>query len=150
MSWIVLCIGDDVAGLLLYRSILELDGHNALVAQDTDDALKVSDAIGIDCVVVDCKQDGISVTRGISRARPGIPIVFVSDQPELNLQVYSETSMFVTKDEAIGELSRCVREVIQRGVQQRSEDRRRTILTRGANVKFGPLHEAFVRWLLPW
>jgi CheY-like chemotaxis protein len=39
MSWIVLCVSDDVACLLLYRSILELDGHNVLVAADTEDAL---------------------------------------------------------------------------------------------------------------
>lgn len=95
MSWIVLCVSDDAASLLLYRSILELDGHNALVAADTDDALKVSEAIEIDCVVVDCEQDGISVTRAISRARPGIPILFVSDQ--LQLQVYSETGMFASR-----------------------------------------------------
>jgi DNA-binding response OmpR family regulator len=150
MSWIVLCVSDDDASLLLYRSILELDGHNALVAADADDVLKVSDAIEIDCVVVDCEQDGIYLTRGISKALPGIPILFVSDQSELQLQVYSETGMFVTKDEAIGELSKCVREVIQRGVHPRIEVRRRMNSTRRANVESGPLHEALVRWLLPW
>src|ERR1700752_4716779 len=114
MSWIVLCVCDDAAGLLLYRSILELDGHNTLVAADADVALKVSNGIAIDCVVIDCKQSGISVTKRISRARPDIRILFVSDQSDVQLQIYSETSMFVTKDEAIEELSRYIREVIQR------------------------------------
>jgi DNA-binding response OmpR family regulator len=150
MSWIVLCVSDDAASLLLYRSILELDGHNALLAADTDDALKVSDAIKVDCVVVDCQQDGISVTRGISRARPGVPILFVSDQLEVQLQVYFEASTFVTKDEAIGDLSKCVREVIQRGVHRRIEIGRRTTSTRRTNVESLPLHEALVKWLLPW
>jgi DNA-binding response OmpR family regulator len=148
MSWIVLCVSDDAASLL-YRSILQLDGHNALVAADTDDTLKVSDGNEIDCVGVDCEPDGISLTRDISRARPGIPILFVSDQSELHLQVYSETGMFVAKDEAIGELSKCVREVIQRGEHRRIEGRRRTNSARRPNVESGPSHEALVRWLLP-
>ena len=146
----MLCVSDDAASLLLYRSILELDGHNTLVAANGDAAIRESDGIAIDCIVVDCAQNGISVTRRISRAWPDIPILFVSDRSELQLQIYSETSMFVTKDEAIEDLSRCIREVIQRDVHGRMEDGRRRISTGWTNVESRPFHDVLVRWLLPW
>jgi DNA-binding response OmpR family regulator len=148
MRWIVLCVSNDAASLLLYKSILELDGHYILIAGDIDGALQVTEGIAIDCVVVDCEDNGISVTMEIARARPGAPILFVSDQSEVELQVYSETGMFVTKEEAIGELSRCICEVIGRGVRRCENDRRK--LTRTSTVDSPALHEALVRWLLPW
>jgi len=148
MKWIVLCVSNDVVRLLLYQSIFELDGHYILVAGDIDEALKVTKGIAIDCVVVDCEDNGISVTTEIARARPGVPILFVSDQSQVQLQVYSETGMFVTKEEAIGELSRCICEVIGRSVRQCEDDRRK--VTRTSNVDSPALHEALVRRLLPW
>src|SRR5215472_13183810 len=114
MKWIVLCVSNDAASLLLYRSILELEGHYALAVANADEAVKVSEELAIDCVVVDCADNGISATREIARGRPGIPILFVSDQLEVQVQVYSETGMFVTKEEAIGELSACISEMIKR------------------------------------
>jgi hypothetical protein len=66
----------------------------------------------------------------------------------VQLHVYSETGMFVTKEEAIEELSRSICEVIERSVRRREHDRRK--LTRTSNVDSPALHEALVRWLLPW
>jgi DNA-binding response OmpR family regulator len=86
MSWIVLWVSDDAASLLLPPSILELAVHNTLIAADADVALEISNVIAIDYVVVDCKQDATSVTRRISRARLDIPILFVSDRSEVQLQ----------------------------------------------------------------
>lgn len=148
MKWIVLCVSNDAASLLLYRSILKLEGHCALGAANADEALKVSERTAIDCVVVDCEDNGISVTRKIARVRPGVPILFVSDRSEVELQVYSETGMFVTKEEAIGELSRCISEVIVRSVHRCNKDSRES--TRRSTSDSKTLHEAFVRWLLPW
>lgn len=147
MKWIVLCVSNDAASLLFYRSILELEGHYAFAAASPDEAVKVSEEIAIDCVVVDCEDNGISVTREIARARPGIPILFVSDQLGVQVQIYSETGMFVTKEEAIGELSRRISEMMRRTAYQREDDRRGSgTLTAGSGV----LHSALVRWLLPW
>jgi DNA-binding response OmpR family regulator len=147
MKWIVLCVSHDAASLLLYRSILELEGHYALVVANADEAVKVSEEITIDCVVVDCADNGISVTREIARGRPGIPILFVSDQLEIQVQVYSETGMFVTKEEAIGELSRCICEMIRRTGYRCEEDPRGSC-TSTADSR--ALHSALVSWLLPW
>jgi DNA-binding NarL/FixJ family response regulator len=104
--------------------------------------------IAIDCIVVDCEDNGISVTRQIARDRPGIPVLFVSHRSEVELQIFSEAEMFVSKEEAIGELPRCVCEVIGRNRRRCDDDRRK--LTRTTEVESRALHEAFVRWLLPW
>ena len=150
MKWIVLCVSNDVASLLLYRSILELEGHCALAVANVDEALRVSEGLAIDCIVVDCKDNGISVTRKIAIACPRIPILFVSDESEVELQVYSETGMFVTKEEAIGELPTCLCELIGRGRDKRRFDDDRRKLTQKTNLDSRVLHEAFIRWLLPW
>jgi DNA-binding response OmpR family regulator len=101
----------------------------------------------IDCVVVDCEDNGISVTREIAKARPGIPILFVSDQLGIQVQIYSETGMFVTKEEAIGEISRRISEMMRRTAYQCEEDPRGSHTSKdGSRV----LHSALVRWLLPW
>jgi DNA-binding response OmpR family regulator len=128
MNSTVLCVSHDAASLLLYRSILELEGHTTLGVVSADEALKISEGIAIACVVVDCGDNGISVTRKIAVAMRGIPILFVSDQSEVELQVYAETGMFVTKEEAIGELSRCIAE--GRGHSGRRYDRDRRKLAR--------------------
>jgi DNA-binding response OmpR family regulator len=148
MKWTVLCVSNEAASLSLYQSILELDGDRVFVAEDFDDALKVTKGIALDCVIVDGKDNGISVTTEIARARPGVPIIFVSDHSELQLRVYSEAGLFVTKEEAVGDLSRCICEVIGRGVRTCKDDRRK--LNRTSNVASRALREALVRWVLPW
>lgn len=148
MKWIVLCVSNNRASLQLYRSILELDGHWALGAANADEALMVSEGIAIDCVVVDCEDKGISVTRKIARARPRIPILFVSDQPDVEMQVYSETDMFLTKEEAIEEPSRWIGEVMGHSVCRCDDDGR--TLSRTSRTEARALHAALVRWLLPW
>lgn len=149
MSWTVLCVSDKAASLLLYQSILEMEGHAVLVAADADEALKVSSRFTVDCIVIDCEDNGIQVTREIARARPGIPILFVSDQSEVQLQIYSETGMFVSKEEAIEQLSRCVCEVLKRNICRSVKGSQRKS-TRTSNLESRALHEALVRWVLPW
>lgn len=144
----MLCVSNDAASLLLYRSILELEGHCALSAANADEALKVSEGIAIDCVVVDCDDNGIAVTRKTSKAWPAVPILYISGQSEVGLQVYSETGMFVTKEQVIEEPSRCIAEVIRRRVRRCDDHSRK--LTHASGVDSHALHEAFVRWLLPW
>ena len=72
------------------KCMRDLQSEFGLAVTDAAEAVKISKEIAIDCVVVDCENDGIPVTRGIARARPGIPILFVSDQLEGQVQVYSE------------------------------------------------------------
>jgi DNA-binding response OmpR family regulator len=126
-----------------------LDEHIVVVAEDVDEALKVSDGLAIDCIVVDCEHNGISVTRKIARAPPRVPILFVWDQLEVQLQIYSETGMFVSKEEAIEQLSRCVCEVLERSMNRFVKGNRRKWI-RTSNVESRASHEALVRWLFPW
>jgi DNA-binding response OmpR family regulator len=147
MIWTVLCVSNDAPSLLLYESILELEGHCALGVANAGEALKVSERIAVDCILVDCEDNWISVTKQIARAWPEIPILIVSDQLEVHLQVYSETAMFVSKEEAIGELSSRISEVIGRSVYRWEEDPR---ATRTSNANSRTLHRVFVRWMLLW
>ena len=91
MRWTVLCVGDDASRILLYQSFLELDGHSVLVVASAAEALEVSKTRALDCTVIDNEKDGISIASQIARARPGLPILFVSDRSELPFQIYAET-----------------------------------------------------------
>jgi CheY-like chemotaxis protein len=93
MPWTVLCAGDDASRILLYQSFLELDGHSVLVAASAAEALEVSKTRALDCAVIDHEKDGTSIASQIARARPGLPILFVSDRSELPFQIYAETGM---------------------------------------------------------
>lgn len=160
MKWTVLCVSNDAASRLLYQSMLELDGLYVLVAADISEAVKVTEGIAIDCVVIDCEDNGVSVTTEIARARRGVPILLVSDRSEVQLQVYAEIGMIVSKEEAIEQLSPCIGELIARSVRPYENDRRK--LGRTSNVRFlgdkesrskpmlvtGPLVDRVMRHLL--
>lgn len=160
VKWTVLCVSNDAASRLLYQSMLELDGLCILVAADINGAVKVTEGIAIDCVVVDCEDNGISVTREIASARRGVPILLVSDRSEVQLQVYAEIGMIVSKEEAIEQLSKCIGELIARSVRPCENDRRK--LGRTSSVRFfgdkksrskrmlvtGPLVDTVVRHIL--
>jgi DNA-binding response OmpR family regulator len=149
MSWVLLCVSDDTGSLLLYQSMLAMEGHTVLVAPNADEALRAGDGIAIDCVVIDCEDNGVAVTREIATARLGIPIIFVSDQSEVQMQIYSETGMFISKEEAIEQLSRCVGEVLKGNVYRSSKGSRRKS-TGASTIKSLVFHRAWVRWFLPW
>ncbi len=149
MRWTVLCVSDDPSALLLYQSILELDGHSVLVAKGAHEALEVSKGLRIDCVVLDHETDAISIAKEIARARPGLQILVVSDQSEAEFDIYAEAGMFISKDEAIEELSRCIHEVLRRDACERIDAHNRNSVSRKF-VGSRPLHGALVKWLLPW
>ena len=149
MSWTVLCIGDDPSGILLYQSMLELDGHSVLVASSAIEALRASKARAVDCAVIDHERDGMSIARQIARAWPGLRILFVADRAELPFQIYAEAGMFITKDEAIEGISGCVQEMMQRNVNECSKGCSGN-RTHGTDDGSRPVHRGIVRWILPW
>ncbi len=120
-----------------------------LVAASVAEALEVSKTRALDCAVIDHEKDGTSIASQIARARPGLPILFVSDRSELPFQIYVETGMFITKDEAIEGISGCVGEIMERNVNEfiegHSGDR-----THRTDVGSRPLHRGIVGWIFPW
>ena len=66
MGKAVLCISDDRAALLLYRSILELERYFVLVAETSDEALGICKRASVDCVVIDHKTEGVGLVRQIA------------------------------------------------------------------------------------
>jgi CheY-like chemotaxis protein len=68
-SWIVLCVGNDPSRLLLYRSLLELDGYSVLLAETVEDGLELSRKKMIDCIVLDHARGGAVLAQEIGRRR---------------------------------------------------------------------------------
>src|ERR1700756_789608 len=94
---IVLCVSDDPSGLLLYRSVLELDGYPVLLAGAAEEALELSKDETVDCVVLDHAGDGTVLAKEIGGRQPAPPVVFVLDGPEMPVQIYPYVEMFITR-----------------------------------------------------
>ena len=110
----ILCIVDDPSRLLLYRSMLELRGHSVLVAATADEILEVNKGTVIDCAILDHERDSLSLAQKISRSHPSSPILLVSDRAEIPEKLSSLMEMFITRDEAIQDISSCVQELLHR------------------------------------
>jgi len=83
----VLCVGDDPSRLLLYRSLLELDGYSVLLAEAVEDGLELSKNKIIDCIVLDHARDGAVLARKIGRQKIASPLIFVLDGSELPVHI---------------------------------------------------------------
>jgi DNA-binding response OmpR family regulator len=144
MGKTILCISDDRPARLLYQSLLELEGYSVLVAETTDEALRMCKRIGIDCIVVDHKTEGVALVRRIARCWPPPAVIFVTDRSGVAERIFSEVDMFITKKEAIEQLARLIPEVLRRrGDTSQSE------LHLGTPTDDNLfLHSGFLRWLL--
>lgn len=151
MNWTIVCIADNPNALLLYRSVLELSGLRVLTTSSGEHGLELCHVCSVNCVVLDRSQDGSVLAREIGRRHPHLPVVVVSDDTRISLDIYGEVEMFITKIEAIEELVECIEQVAQRskcdtiggtdGVAPRAakpHDRHRKP------------HRAFTNWILPW
>ena len=151
MNWTILCIADDPHTLFLYRSVLELSGLRVLTTSSGEHGLELCNSCSVDCAMLDRPLDGSILARKIGRRHPHLPIVVVSDDTRISVDIYGEVEMFITKTEAIEELVECIEQVARRskcgaigardGIEPRPakpQDRYRT------------MHRAFTNWILPW
>ena len=151
MNWTILCIADDPHALLLYRSVLELSGLRVLTTSSGEHGLELCNLCSVNCVVLDRPRDGSIIARKIGRRHPHLPIVVVSDDAGIFLDIYGEVEMFITKIEAIEELVECIEQVAQRskcgtiggtdGIEPRAAK---------PHVRNRKPHRAFTNWILPW
>jgi DNA-binding response OmpR family regulator len=150
MNWTILCIADNPHALLLYRSVLELRGLRVLTTSSGEQGLELCNFCSVDCVVLDRPQDGSILAHQIGRRHPYLPIVVVSDDTRISLDIYGEVEMFITKTEAIEELVECIEQV-----ERRSEC---GAIGGGDRIESPPAkprdhrkpHRAFTNWILPW
>jgi DNA-binding NtrC family response regulator len=151
MTWTTLCIADDPHVLLLYRSVLELSGLRVLTTSSREHGLELCDFCSLNCVVLDRPQDGSILAREIGRRHPHLPVVVVSDDTGIFLDIYEEVEMFITKTEAIEELVECIEQVARRskcgaiggtdGIEPRPAK---------PHDRYRKPHRAFTSWILPW
>jgi DNA-binding NtrC family response regulator len=151
MNWTILCIADDPHALLLYRSVLELSGLRVLTTSSKEYGPKLCDFCSVDCVVLDRAQDGSILACKIGRRHPHLPIVVVSDDTGIFLDIYGEVEMFITKTEAIEELVQCIEQVAGR-TKCEAIGARDGIESRPAKPqgRYRKPHRAFTSWVLPW
>jgi DNA-binding response OmpR family regulator len=145
MGKTVLCISDDRAAILLYQSLLELDGYFVLVAETNDEGLGICEGAIIDCIVVDHKTEGVVLVKQIARRWSSPAMIFVTDRSEVIEWIYSQVDMFISKEEAIEQLVQLIQEVLRRRGDTGQNDP--NLLTPDDNYSF--LHPSFLRWLLP-
>jgi len=150
MNWTILCIADDPHALFLYRSVLELSGLRVLTTSSGEQSLELCNFCSVDCVVLDRPQDGSTLAHKIGRKHPHLPLVVVSDDTRISLDIYGEVAMFITKTEAIEELVECIEEVARRSKCGGVDG--------GGRIESPPAkardhrnpHRVFTSWILPW
>jgi DNA-binding NtrC family response regulator len=149
MNRIVLCVSDDPSALLLYRSMLELEGDSVLPARNVEAGLRLAKTEMVDCVVVDHRTQGSFLARKIGRRRQSPPIIFVFDGQELPMQIYSDVALVIQRDEAIENLSGCIQQVLD--VRRQNGPQGGEVVTEPDTFScFAPLHRLLSDWLLPW
>jgi DNA-binding NtrC family response regulator len=144
MGWTVLCISDDSSALLLYRSMLEFAGSCVLAVPTVKEGLNLSKYRPVDCIVLDLRRYRTRLVRRIARQRPGIPLILVSGNGEMVLQLYTEVEMFIARDEAVEELPERVEEIMRRSGSKPSTEHRNTSASRGDYSHI--LHRVIDRW----
>ena len=129
--------------------MLELEGYSVLTAAAVSEALEIGKHAIIDCAVLDHERDDIVLAQKIARRHPSLPIMLISDRPEIPELVYSSVEMLITREEAIQELPDCVQELLNRCGCRYVDGH---LIGSNLRVPYAspPLHSAMVRWLLPW
>ena len=151
MNWTILCIADDPHTLLLYRSVLELSGLRVLTTSSSEYGLELCNFCSANCVVLDRPRDGSFLAREIGRICPHLPIVVVSDDTGILLDVYREVEMFITKAEALEELVECIEQVGRRcKCGAIDETDRIEPLPAKAHARYRSPHRAITSWIFPW
>jgi CheY-like chemotaxis protein len=149
MSRTVLCVSDDPSALLLYQSMLELDGDSVLLARSVEEGLRLAKTEMAECIVIDHRTHGAFLARKIARCRQSPPIVLVFDGQKIPIQIYLDVAMIIGRDEAIESLSRRIEEVLNRRRRESAEtDEVEPELD--AFAGFAPLHYLFTKWLFLW
>ena len=100
---VLLCIDDELNGLLIRRMFLESQGYEVLIATHVDDGLQLFDQSHVDAVVLDYympEMDGGHLARKLKERRPEIPIVMLSAFVTLPEYAMSNTDAYVVKGDA--------------------------------------------------
>jgi CheY-like chemotaxis protein len=96
----ILCVDDDLNGLIGRKVLLESNNYRVLAATDGDDGLKLFRAHAVDAVVLDYQMPGMNgdvVAAKMKRLRPLVPIVLLSAYGPLPKSKLGSVNTFLTK-----------------------------------------------------
>lgn len=114
---LVLCIDDDLRGLLIRRSLLEMQGYAVLITTNGPAGIVIVKEVLVDVVVVDYampEMDGAAVVVEIRKLRSRVPIIMlsghhISDVPE---PVLRQINKFISKSSPPTEFLAALQEVV--------------------------------------
>ena len=96
----VLCVDDDLPGLVIRAMVLEKYGYEVITASDGEQALKLFRHGKFDAVLIDYYMpmvDGAYVAKAMRHLKPEVPIVMISAAVALPEGALKDTDAFVAK-----------------------------------------------------
>lgn len=104
---VLLCIDDELNGLLIRQMFLQSQGYEVLVASHVKDGLELFETNRIDAVVLDFympEMDGGRLAQELKKRRPEVPIVMLSAFVTLPEEATANADAYVVKGEAPNKL----------------------------------------------
>ncbi len=111
----ILCVDDDLSGLIIRAMVLEKYGYEVLTATDGEQALKLFRNTQIDAVLIDYYMpmvDGAYVARAMRHLKPQVPIIMISAAYILPGDALKDSDGFVLKGTPPAEVSELIDKVI--------------------------------------
>jgi CheY-like chemotaxis protein len=111
----VLCVDDDLSGLIIRAIVLEKYGYEVVTATDGAQALRMFRDSDFDAVLMDYYMpmvDGAYVARAMRRLKPHIPIIMISAAVSLPTEALSDSDGFVSKGTPPAEMSSLIDKII--------------------------------------
>lgn len=98
----VLCVDDEPSVLMLQEKMLEGAGFKVLTATSGPEAIRLFESSRVDLVVMDfwmAGMNGITTAEKMKKAKPEIPIVFLSAYSELPGETVGLAECWIKKGE---------------------------------------------------
>lgn len=111
----VLCVDDDLSGLVIRAMVLEKCGYEVVTATDGAQALKLFRNGNIDAVLIDYYMpmvDGAYVAKAMRHLKPEIPIVMISAAVALPADALKDTDAFLAKGVPPTEMTDVIEKVL--------------------------------------
>jgi CheY-like chemotaxis protein len=99
---VVLCVDDEVDGLIGREALLKRKGCNVLISTNPHEALRLFATCHVDGVVLDYQMPemcGDVVASRMKRLKPDVPIMMLSAQDSLAEETLDQVDMFFSKRE---------------------------------------------------
>lgn len=113
----VLCVDDDLSGLVIRAMVLEKYGYEVLTATDGEQALKLFRNSAVDAVLIDYYMpmvDGAYVAHAMRHLKPEVPIIMISAASALPNGALKDSDAFVLKGTSPSEINELIDKVIHR------------------------------------